>query len=45
MNSQKDLKILLDKKKSNNEEEILDCTKEIEEYMEKVIPKEDEDLL
>lgn len=41
MNSKKDSKILLDQMKSNNKEQILDCTKEIEEYMEKVIPKED----
>lgn len=40
MNSKKDSKVLLDQKKSNNKEEILDCTKEIEEYMKKVIPKE-----
>lgn len=31
---------LLDKTNSNNKEEILDCTKEIEEYIKKVIPKE-----
>lgn len=41
MNSKEDSKILLDQMKSNNKEQILDCTKEIEEYMEKVIPKED----
>lgn len=45
MSSKKNSKILLDQKKSNNKEEILDCTKEIEEYMEKVIPKEDKNLL
>ena len=41
MNSKEDSKILLDQMKSNNKEQILDCTKEIEEYIENVIPKED----
>ena len=40
MKSKEELKVLLDQKNSNNEE-ILDCTEEIEEYIKKVIPKED----
>ncbi len=40
MNEKENSKILLDKSKFNKEEEILDCTKEIEEFMEKVLPKE-----
>lgn len=42
MESKKGLKILLEEKESNSKNEILDCTKEIEEYMKKVIPREDE---
>ena len=40
MKSKEESKVLLDQKNSNNEE-ILDCTEEIEEYIKKVIPKED----
>lgn len=41
MEEKENLKNLLDKTESNNGEQILDCTKEIEEYMKKVMPKED----
>ena len=42
MKSKEELKILLNQKNFNDEEEILDCTEEIEEYIKKVIPKEDD---
>lgn len=42
MKNKKDSKILLYQTNSDNKEKILDCTKEIEEYIEKVISKEDE---
>ena len=41
MDEKENLKNLLDKTESNNREQILDCTKEIEEYIKKVMPKED----